>query len=145
MGDCIGIGSGVNESGLSIDSWFLRSDTPRKSSHENAMLSALAAGFLLGLTAGLAPGPLMALVITQSLRHGTREGWPLPQQRTRHREETRTGNEDRPSRISRMSGMGNEIRDINVPTPGSCPLIHVFLCIRRASVVKQVSVRPVNR
>ncbi|HOW67634.1 MAG TPA: LysE family translocator [Candidatus Paceibacterota bacterium] len=29
---------------------------------------------LLGLSAGLSPGPLMALVLSQTLRHGTREG-----------------------------------------------------------------------
>ncbi len=31
-------------------------------------------GVVLGLAAGLSPGPLLALVITQSLRYGTREG-----------------------------------------------------------------------
>ena len=35
---------------------------------------ALATGVLLGLSAGLAPGPLLALVLAQSLRHGAREG-----------------------------------------------------------------------
>jgi len=38
------------------------------------MLSALAAGTILGLSAGLAPGPLLALVITQTLKHNVREG-----------------------------------------------------------------------
>ena len=38
------------------------------------MVSSLAAGLILGLTAGAAPGPLMALVIAQTLRHGAREG-----------------------------------------------------------------------
>jgi threonine/homoserine/homoserine lactone efflux protein len=38
------------------------------------MLSALATGLLLGAVAGLAPGPLMTLVIAHSLRHGAREG-----------------------------------------------------------------------
>jgi threonine/homoserine/homoserine lactone efflux protein len=38
------------------------------------MFMALISGLLLGLSAGLAPGPLMALVIAQSLRHGAREG-----------------------------------------------------------------------
>ena len=38
------------------------------------MVSSLAAGIILGLTAGVAPGPLMALVITQTLRHGVVEG-----------------------------------------------------------------------
>ena len=31
-------------------------------------------GVMFGLAAGFAPGPLMALVITQTLRHNTREG-----------------------------------------------------------------------
>jgi threonine/homoserine/homoserine lactone efflux protein len=31
-------------------------------------------GLLLGLAAGLAPGPLLTLVISQALSHGTREG-----------------------------------------------------------------------
>lgn len=34
----------------------------------------LAAGVLLGLAAGFAPGPLMALVLAQAVRYGTREG-----------------------------------------------------------------------
>ncbi len=38
------------------------------------MLTALTSGALLGACAGLAPGPLLALVLTQSLRHGPREG-----------------------------------------------------------------------
>ena len=38
------------------------------------MLTALASGVLLGLAAGLAPGPLLALVLAQTLRHGPREG-----------------------------------------------------------------------
>jgi threonine/homoserine/homoserine lactone efflux protein len=38
------------------------------------MLSALASAVVLGLAAGLSPGPLMTLVLTQSLRHGAREG-----------------------------------------------------------------------
>ena len=38
------------------------------------MLSAIAAGVILGLSAGLAPGPLLALVVTQTLRHSVREG-----------------------------------------------------------------------
>jgi threonine/homoserine/homoserine lactone efflux protein len=38
------------------------------------MLSTLASGVLLGLSAGLVPGPMLALVLTQSLRHGAREG-----------------------------------------------------------------------
>jgi threonine/homoserine/homoserine lactone efflux protein len=36
--------------------------------------SSLAVGTVLGLSAGFAPGPLLALVITQTLRHGAREG-----------------------------------------------------------------------
>ena len=38
------------------------------------MSVALASGLLLGITCGLSPGPLMALVLLQALRHGTREG-----------------------------------------------------------------------
>ncbi len=34
----------------------------------------LGAGVLLGLSAGFAPGPLLALVIAQTLKHGVREG-----------------------------------------------------------------------
>ena len=35
---------------------------------------ALATGILFGLSAGLAPGPLLALVVTQTLRHGPAHG-----------------------------------------------------------------------
>jgi threonine/homoserine/homoserine lactone efflux protein len=38
------------------------------------MMTALASGVLLGLSAGLAPGPLLALLLTQTLRHGPGEG-----------------------------------------------------------------------
>lgn len=38
------------------------------------MLEFLATGALLGLAAGFSPGPLMALVLAQGLRFGTREG-----------------------------------------------------------------------
>jgi threonine/homoserine/homoserine lactone efflux protein len=38
------------------------------------MIASLVAGFLLGLSAGLSPGPLSVLVISQTLKHGTREG-----------------------------------------------------------------------
>lgn len=38
------------------------------------MSEALAAGLLLGLAAGLAPGPMLALTLSQSLRHGPGEG-----------------------------------------------------------------------
>ncbi|MGZ5441083.1 MAG: LysE family translocator [Thermoanaerobaculia bacterium] len=38
------------------------------------MLTALSAAFVYGLTGGLTPGPLMTLVISQTLRHGAREG-----------------------------------------------------------------------
>ncbi len=37
-------------------------------------MELLAAGILLGLSAGLTPGPLLALVVSQSLRHGFVEG-----------------------------------------------------------------------
>ncbi len=38
------------------------------------MTGSLAAGAILGLAAGLSPGPLLALVLAQTLRHGPREG-----------------------------------------------------------------------
>jgi threonine/homoserine/homoserine lactone efflux protein len=38
------------------------------------MISALTSGFILGLSSGLAPGPLLTLVITQTLKHGVTEG-----------------------------------------------------------------------
>lgn len=38
------------------------------------MMTALASGAFLGLSCGLAPGPLLALVLAQALRHGPREG-----------------------------------------------------------------------
>lgn len=38
------------------------------------MLEYLATGALLGLAAGFSPGPLMALVLAQGVRFGTREG-----------------------------------------------------------------------
>lgn len=38
------------------------------------MWSFLVYGAVLGLSAGIAPGPLLALVISQTLQHGTREG-----------------------------------------------------------------------
>lgn len=38
------------------------------------MTAALASGLLLGLSCGLSPGPLTALVLLQTLRHGPREG-----------------------------------------------------------------------
>lgn len=38
------------------------------------MLSSIAAGVILGLSAGMAPGPLLALVVTQTLKHGIKEG-----------------------------------------------------------------------
>jgi threonine/homoserine/homoserine lactone efflux protein len=37
-------------------------------------LTALATGMLFGLSAGLAPGPLLALIVTQTLRHGLADG-----------------------------------------------------------------------
>ncbi len=36
--------------------------------------TAVATGAMLGLAAGLSPGPLMTLVVAQTLQHGTREG-----------------------------------------------------------------------
>jgi threonine/homoserine/homoserine lactone efflux protein len=38
------------------------------------MLDTLATGTVLGLSAGLAPGPLLTLVISQTLKHSVREG-----------------------------------------------------------------------
>ncbi|HOX04172.1 MAG TPA: LysE family translocator [Candidatus Paceibacterota bacterium] len=38
------------------------------------MITALATGAFLGLSCGISPGPLLALVLAQSLRHGPREG-----------------------------------------------------------------------
>ena len=37
-------------------------------------MTALASGVLLGFSAGLSPGPMLALVLAQTLRHGSREG-----------------------------------------------------------------------
>lgn len=38
------------------------------------MTTALASGLLLGLAAGLSPGPMLVLVLTQTLRHGVKDG-----------------------------------------------------------------------
>jgi threonine/homoserine/homoserine lactone efflux protein len=38
------------------------------------MIAHLAAGITFGLSAGLFPGPLMGFIISQTLRHGAREG-----------------------------------------------------------------------
>jgi len=38
------------------------------------MKALLISGVLLGLSAGLSPGPMLTLVISQTLRHGMREG-----------------------------------------------------------------------
>ena len=38
------------------------------------MMTALASAVFLGLSCGLAPGPLLALLLAQTLRHGPREG-----------------------------------------------------------------------
>lgn len=38
------------------------------------MLSYIAIGITLGIWAGLSPGPLFAILVSQSVRHGTREG-----------------------------------------------------------------------
>jgi hypothetical protein len=38
------------------------------------MMTARASGAFLGLSCGLAPGPLLALMLAQTLRHGPREG-----------------------------------------------------------------------
>jgi threonine/homoserine/homoserine lactone efflux protein len=39
-----------------------------------SMITFLGAGALLGLSAGFSPGPLFALVLSQTLQHGIREG-----------------------------------------------------------------------
>jgi threonine/homoserine/homoserine lactone efflux protein len=39
-----------------------------------SLLPALLVGVMFGLSAGFAPGPLLTLVITQTLQHNTREG-----------------------------------------------------------------------
>jgi len=41
---------------------------------ENTMIASLSAGIVLGLSAGFSPGPLLPLVISQSLKHGIKEG-----------------------------------------------------------------------
>ncbi len=38
------------------------------------MITLLAAGIVFGLSAGFSPGPLLTLVITQTLQHGIKEG-----------------------------------------------------------------------
>ncbi|MCW8858140.1 MAG: LysE family transporter, partial [Deltaproteobacteria bacterium] len=38
------------------------------------MISYLAMGVVLGLSAGFAPGPLMTLVVSETLQHNTRSG-----------------------------------------------------------------------
>ncbi len=38
------------------------------------MIASLSAGILLGLSAGLAPGPMLTLVVSQALRHGVGAG-----------------------------------------------------------------------
>ena len=38
------------------------------------MKTVLASGVLLGFSAGLSPGPMLALTLAQMLRHGSREG-----------------------------------------------------------------------
>ena len=38
------------------------------------MIALISAGLVYGLSAGFSPGPLMALVISQTLKHGIREG-----------------------------------------------------------------------
>jgi threonine/homoserine/homoserine lactone efflux protein len=38
------------------------------------MIACLGAGIVLGLSAGFGPGPLLALVVSQTLKHGIKEG-----------------------------------------------------------------------
>jgi threonine/homoserine/homoserine lactone efflux protein len=41
------------------------------------MIASLSAGVVFGLSAGFAPGPLLMLVISQTVRHGVREGFKV--------------------------------------------------------------------
>lgn len=41
------------------------------------MIEFIGSGLLLGLVAGISPGPIFALVITETLKHGKREGIKL--------------------------------------------------------------------
>jgi threonine/homoserine/homoserine lactone efflux protein len=41
------------------------------------MITALASGAFLGLSCGLAPGPLLALLLAQTLRHARQSVWML--------------------------------------------------------------------
>jgi len=43
----------------------------------SASLTYLSMGAVFGLTAGISPGPLLALVITETLRHNRREGFKV--------------------------------------------------------------------
>ncbi len=40
----------------------------------NDLYQYLAMGFVFGLSAGISPGPLLTLVVTETLRHGVKEG-----------------------------------------------------------------------
>ena len=54
-----------------------RPDPPASSSRKSLILSTLQhilTGSVLGLSAGLAPGPMLALVLSQTLRYSTAEG-----------------------------------------------------------------------
>lgn len=48
--------------------WAEANDKP------DIMIASLSAGIVLGLSAGFTPGPLLTLVISQTLRHGFKEG-----------------------------------------------------------------------
>jgi threonine/homoserine/homoserine lactone efflux protein len=41
---------------------------------KNSMITFLSAGIVLGLSSGFSPGPLLALIISQTLQHGIKEG-----------------------------------------------------------------------
>lgn len=45
--------------------------------HMNSSLLYIISGLTLGATAGLMPGPLLALVISETVRHGKREGFTI--------------------------------------------------------------------
>jgi len=58
-------------------SWYHRATDPSTESIpilRPLIMDTLAIGIVLGLSAGLTPGPLLALVISQTLRHNVKEG-----------------------------------------------------------------------
>jgi len=53
---------------------FLIGALDHATTNYDSMLAEITAGLVLGLSAGITPGPLSVLVLTQSLRHGAVEG-----------------------------------------------------------------------